>query len=107
MRSVISARPLSAAHTTTGMRGLLPSALLFGSLHLNLLFAGVDLLSIAILVPSVTLLGMLTAWVRVRSGSLYPAIVTHVAFNVGGTLGGILYVVGSSIVTGQVPSQLH
>ncbi len=87
-------------------RDLLPSALLFGSLHLNLLLSGVDVPSVAILVPSVTLLGLLAAWARARSGSLYPAIAAHMAFNVGGTLGGIVYVVIYTAITGHMPAGL-
>jgi membrane protease YdiL (CAAX protease family) len=90
---------LGSRHENARAVDLLPSAVLFGAMHLGLLLAGVEVLSVAILVPMVTLLGGLAAWARARSGSLYPAIAGHVAFNVGGVVGGIVF----RIVTGHLP----
>jgi membrane protease YdiL (CAAX protease family) len=84
---------------------LLPSAVLFGSMHLLLLSAGVDRASVAFVVASTTVLGLLCAWARVASDSLYPAIAAHVAFNVGGALGGIVYAIAYRGVTGKMPFQ--
>ena len=66
---------------------LLPSAILFGSLHLLLVSADVDVASVVVVVIATTLLGLLAA-ARATSASLYPAIAAHVAFNVGGAAGG-------------------
>lgn len=82
---------------------LLPSAILFGGLHGSLIFAGVDPAAVAILVMATTLLGLLTAWARARTSSLYPAIAAHIAFNVGGMFGGIIYAIGYRIFTGELP----
>jgi membrane protease YdiL (CAAX protease family) len=84
---------------------LLPSAVLFGSLHLVMLFAGVDRASVAVVVVSTTLLGLLAAWAKAATGSLYPPIAAHVAFNVGGALGGIAYAGAYRAVTGKMPFQ--
>jgi membrane protease YdiL (CAAX protease family) len=77
----------------------LASAVLFGAMHLGLLRLGVDFRSVAILLPFLVGLGFLAAWCRSESGSIYPAVAAHVAFNVGGGLGGILFFV----VSGRVP----
>lgn len=87
-------------HTAAKLGALLPSALLFGLMHVGLIIVGVDFPSIAILIPLLTCLGLLTAWARARSGSLYPAIVGHVAFNVGGVGGGIIY----TLMAGHPPA---
>jgi membrane protease YdiL (CAAX protease family) len=84
---------------------LLPSAVLFGSMHLSLLWAGVDRASVVLVVASTTVLGLLCAWARAASDSLYPAIAAHVAFNVGGALGGIAYAVVHRSATGKMPFQ--
>lgn len=84
---------------------LMPSAVLFGGLHLVLLRAGVERRAVAVVVVSTLVLGLLAAWARAASGSLYPAIGAHVAFNVGGAVGGIAYAVGYRAVTGKMPFQ--
>jgi membrane protease YdiL (CAAX protease family) len=71
-----------------GLSALLPSAILFGAMHLVLLVARVDIGSTTVIVAATSLLGLLAAWARAGSGSLYPAIAAHLAFNVGGVLGG-------------------
>jgi membrane protease YdiL (CAAX protease family) len=92
----------TAAHS--GLWALLPSALLFGSLHLSLVLAGVDIASVIVVVTTTAILGLLAAWARSTSGSLYPAIAAHVAFNIGGALGGIVYAIVHRIATGRLPS---
>ena len=89
----------------SNLAALMPSAVLFGSLHLVLLWAGVERKAVAVVVVSTAILGLLAAWARAASGSLYPAIAAHVAFNVGGALGGIAYAVGYRAVKGKMPFQ--
>jgi len=84
---------------------LLPSAVLFGSLHLVMLFAGVDRASVAFVVVSTTALGLLAAWAKAATGSLYPPIAAHVAFNVGGMMGGVAYAGMYRAFTGRMPFQ--
>jgi len=84
---------LESAGHGNGERRALPvllSGLFFGSLHLSLVPAGADWMTVVILVAATTLLGFQTARLRQRHGSLLPAIAAHVAFNVGGLAAGIL-----------------
>lgn len=75
----------------------LASGLLFGALHLSLAFKGADPWTVAILVPATTALGLVAAHFREATGSLWPAFVTHVAFNVGGGLAGVVGAVAEKI----------
>lgn len=83
-------RPLASAPVLT-------SGLLFGSMHLSLLTKQVDPWTIAIVVVGTTLLGLVAAVLRRRFDSLIPAIVAHVAFNVGGMAAGIAWVVAARL----------
>lgn len=74
------------------------------SLHLTLLAKGCDLWTVAILVAATTVLGIYAALDRHRSGSLGPPLATHVAFNVGGVLGGVLVALAALLATGQPPA---
>lgn len=66
------------------------SAVIFGCMHLSLYFAGADLATIAIIVTATTLLGYVCAVARRMTDSLYPSILTHIAFNVGGVVGAVV-----------------
>lgn len=92
-----------APSPTDPARVLLPSAMLFGGLHVTLLLAGAGIGTTALIVTFATILGYLVALVRGQTGSLYPAIAVHVAFNVGGVIGGALYAIVYRLTTGQLP----
>ena len=47
------------------------------------------------------LLGLVAARQRERTGSIMPAVATHVAFNVGGAIGGILFVISQVVLLGR------
>ena len=83
---------LGSQHSGARRSELLVSAILFASMHLTLLFV-IDVLSAAIIITMVAVLGWIASWARARSGSIYPAIAAHVAFNVGGLIGGIIYAI--------------
>jgi membrane protease YdiL (CAAX protease family) len=89
----IAGRSLSVA--------VVASALLFGSLHLSLFWKGTDVLTVVIIVCATTLLGLAAALFRQRYESLIPAFVTHVAFNVGGLLAGVIINIVAMIATGR------
>ena len=74
------------------------SALLFATLHLRLLKAGVEPRAVAILFIGTLLLGLLAGRFREESKSLLPPIAVHMAFNVGGLLGGIVSILFEKIV---------
>jgi membrane protease YdiL (CAAX protease family) len=82
---------------------VLLSAALFGAMHLPLLFGDREIAAVAIILLSVTVLGYVCAMARARTGSLRPAILAHLLFNVGGVLGGIIYTIGYRVATGQMP----
>ncbi len=74
------------------------SALLFGTMHFSLWFQGVDALTTAIIVTATTCLGLLAGGYRERSGSLLPAFLTHLAFNVGGFAAGVVWAVAHIVL---------
>ncbi len=64
--------------------------LLYGWLRRRLGFGAAAIVSasvfavlhgVAVLIPALTLVGLALAWIAERSGSIWPAIVTHAAFN--------------------------
>ena len=87
-----------------GPRATLWSAALFGSMHLLILRQGADWITVGIIVPATTLLGLLCAQDRERSGSLGPPIITHCAFNVGGFLAGVAITIAVAVATGKPPA---
>lgn len=79
---------------------VLVSGLFFGSMHLSLIAAGADLLTVAIIVLMTTCLGLQAASLRKRHASLSPPIVAHISFNVGGLATGILVNMASIALSG-------
>jgi membrane protease YdiL (CAAX protease family) len=80
------------------------SAVLFGTMHLPLLFADIEIAAVVVIVLSVTVLGYVCATARSQTGSLRPAIAAHVMFNVGGFLAGVTYTLAYRVATGHLPS---
>lgn len=101
-------RPASRRPLEFGSWSLSPevvlSGVLFGSMHLTVLSWGADWWTVAIIVPATTLLGLCAAEDRARSGSLAPAVLSHVAFNLGGFLAGVAAAIAYVVATGQKPS---
>ena len=83
---------------------MLWSAALFGAMHLPLLFADIEIAAVVVILLSVTALGYICAMARARTGSLRPAILAHMMFNVGGFLAGVIYTIAYRVVTGHLPS---
>jgi membrane protease YdiL (CAAX protease family) len=73
-------------------------ALVFGAMHLPLALTGIDAFTIACVLSFTTLLGLLAGSARERTGSLIPAIGTHLAGNAGGIVGGIAYAIATGAV---------
>ncbi|MBN2433582.1 MAG: CPBP family intramembrane metalloprotease [Acidobacteria bacterium] len=82
---------------------VLISALFFCSMHLSLLLAGLDLVSLLIILAFTFGVGLLAGWQRYASGSLWPAVGIHFLANVGGMIGGIIVAIITVIVTGKPP----
>jgi membrane protease YdiL (CAAX protease family) len=81
---------------------VLASALLFGSLHLSLLSMGSDALTVVIIVTATTLLGLAAARFREQYQSVVPSVVTHISFNVGGFVAGVIINTVSMVATGKL-----
>lgn len=69
---------------------VLISALFFSAIHLMLLTTGMNPYMVGAVVISCFVLGICAGYVRERSGSLIPAIIVHLVFNIGGTAMGLL-----------------
>jgi membrane protease YdiL (CAAX protease family) len=82
------------------------SGLVFGAMHLSLFAKGVDAISALVIVLAATTLGLWAGVVRERSGSILPPLAAHIAFNVGGAVGGAAFVLVYRLSTGHFPNQL-
>lgn len=80
--------PLSSGGLTLpGVRLTLPvvaGAVLFGATHVMLLTLGASGIYVGLVVGSAIVLGLVAGYWRERTGSLVPAILVHVLFNVTG-----------------------
>jgi len=74
------------------------------AMHLTLLLRGADPWTIGFVLVFTTTVGLLAATVRELTGSLWPAILTHLAGNAGGVLGGILYAAAYTARHGRPPA---
>ncbi len=81
---------------------VLISALFFGCMHLSLLFGGVDAITMTVTFLFTFSIGLMAGQMRAKTGSLIPAIVVHMLANLGGALGGIIYVAVSFLITGKM-----
>jgi membrane protease YdiL (CAAX protease family) len=81
------------------------SATFFGAMHLVLLFSGADGTTTLVIVLFTFSLGLLAGHHRALSDSLLPAIGLHVLANIGGMLGGIIYVLATLAATGSLPAR--
>ena len=85
--------PPDEAPAASGRAAVVSSAILFGSMHLSLVWMGADPWTVAIIVAGTTLLGLAAAIARHQSASLVPPILVHVLFNVGGFVAGVVHTV--------------
>jgi len=69
---------------------VLVGALFFGSMHLALLTMGVGSFMVFTIVLLAFILGIIAGYYREKTGSIIPAIITHMVFNISGTLIGFL-----------------
>ncbi len=82
---------------------VLASGIAFGAMHLTLLSKGLDAWTIGFILTFTTTVGLIAARAREQTRSLLPAVITHLAGNVGGLLGGIVYVAIYAARFGQLP----
>lgn len=79
------------------------TGLLFGSLHLSVYFGGCDVLTTVIIVSYTTLLGIVAGHLFEKYDSIVPAIIVHIAANVGGVTAGIVVTMVRFLITGELP----
>lgn len=79
------------------------SAVVFGLIHLSLIVLGADIYSIILTVGFTFVLGLYAGKFREIYDSLWPAFWVHMAFNIGGTVTGIIYGIFYVIITGSPP----
>jgi membrane protease YdiL (CAAX protease family) len=102
-QSLVAGVGESDPHSERTRAAVIWSAALFGTMHLSLLFAGVEIAAVVVIVLSVTALGYVCSAARARTGSLRPAIAAHVMFNVGGFLAGVICAIAYCAATGRLP----
>jgi membrane protease YdiL (CAAX protease family) len=69
---------------------ILVSALFFGAMHLGLLAMNEDKFTVFIVVLLATFLGIIAGYFREVTGSIIPAVVVHMLFNIWGTVIGAI-----------------
>ncbi len=74
---------------------------LLDAMHLRLLLGGIEIVGVAIIIPSVRALGYFCE--MARAGSLRPAIAAHLMLSIGGVLAGVTYTIIYRLVTGHLP----
>ncbi len=77
------------------------SALFFAAMHLILLTTDTSFLTTYIVVVFAFFFGLVAAYQRERTESILPAITAHVSFNIGGAIGGAIYVILQIAVFGK------
>jgi membrane protease YdiL (CAAX protease family) len=82
------------------------SALFFSAMHLILLTTGMPLLSVYVILVFTFCLGLTAAIQRERTSSVLPPIVTHISFNVGGAIGGMIYVIIQVAIVGRTAAEV-
>ncbi len=83
---------------------VLASTLVFTAMHLTLVGKGVGAWSVSVILAFTAGAGLLSALARERTGSLLPAIWTHLAGNLGGVLGGVMYALLYQVQHGHLPA---
>ena len=85
---------------------VLLSALFFAAMHLILLTTGTPLFTTYVIVAFAFFLGLVAAYQRERTGSVLPAIAAHVSFNIGGVIGGAIYVILQIAMFGKTAAEV-
>lgn len=92
----IAARVVRVGRYVVSVR-VLTGAVFFGAMHVTLAKTPIDGSTFAVILGFTIVLGIFCGVARERSGSLLPAIATHFAGNLGGLLGGVLYVLATGV----------
>lgn len=79
------------------------SALFFACMHLIILTHGAGAKTLVIILLFTFSVGLIAGHLRARTGSLIPAIGAHMLANIGGVLGGLIYVLFTILTGGKLP----
>jgi membrane protease YdiL (CAAX protease family) len=82
---------------------VLISALFFACMHFVLLSVGVDAITMVLTFLFTLSIGLMAGFLRLKTGSLIPAIIVHILANIGGMIGGIIFTVINFLITGDLP----
>lgn len=85
---------------------VLLSALFFSAMHLILLTTNTPFITIYVVLVFTFALGLVTAYQREKTRSVLPAITAHVSFNIGGVVGGAVYVLLQIAVFGKTAAEV-
>ncbi|KRC59434.1 metal-dependent membrane protease [Agromyces sp. Root81] len=90
---------------------LLVSGAFWGFWHSPLILLGynfglTDVTGVLLMILACMLLGVLLGWTRLRTGSVWPAVFGHGAFNAAAGLGGIVIAAGSPVPTAWIAGPL-
>jgi membrane protease YdiL (CAAX protease family) len=69
---------------------VLVAALFFGGMHIALLTVGLDSFSVWAIVVSAFIMGIIAGYYREKTGSIIPAIIIHMLFNITGSIMGFI-----------------
>jgi membrane protease YdiL (CAAX protease family) len=82
------------------------SALFFSCMHLVLLTTGTGFGAIYVVMVFTFFLGLVAAYHREKSLSVLPPIAAHIAFNIGGVIGAMLFVIAQIVVFGRSAAEV-
>jgi membrane protease YdiL (CAAX protease family) len=82
---------------------VLVSAAFFALMHLSLLISGADAKTVIIILLFTFSVGLLAGYQRAKTGSLIPAIAVHMLANIGGLIGGLIYMIIAVMSGGHIP----
>jgi len=80
-------------------------AVVFSAMHLSLLFTDTDYYTVLWIMITTFLLGILAGIYREKYNSIVPSILTHISFNIGGLVSGVILAIMYRIITGGFPAQ--
>ncbi|MEA1981642.1 MAG: CPBP family intramembrane glutamic endopeptidase, partial [candidate division Zixibacteria bacterium] len=83
---------------------VLISAVFFSCMHLVLLLADVDIITIVTILLFTFSIGLMAGHFRSKTGSLIPAIAVHILANIGGLIGGIIFTFVNFLISGKLPT---
>jgi membrane protease YdiL (CAAX protease family) len=82
------------------------SALFFSAMHLILLTTNTPGYTVYLIMVFTFFLGLVAAYQRERTGSVLPPIAAHISFNIGGFIGGVVYIIAQIALFGKSAAEV-